>query len=161
MAWLCLNKHNRPISQILQCVCSISPNTPFRSEMCTFLLGTRTPRMPAPAFWDTPRCPMITHTGDSHKIPSQNKTKSKLQIFKKLPKFQILKFCKKLNMRHTFWSCLIRWMDRRTDGRTEWNQYTPNNFVVMPCGIWNRCIWGFATFIHLVIIYQWVWVKEM
>ena len=21
-------------------------------------------------------------------------------------------------------------MDRRTDGRTEWNQYTPNNFIV-------------------------------
>ena len=23
-----------------------------------------------------------------------------------------------------------RGMDGRTDGRTEWNQYTPNNFVV-------------------------------
>ena len=35
--------------------------------------------------------PMITHTSDSHQIPSQNKTKSKLQILKKLPKNQILK----------------------------------------------------------------------
>ena len=38
----------------------------------------------------TRRRPMITHTGDSHQIPSQNKTKSKLQILK------------------NFWSCLIR-----------------------------------------------------
>ena len=33
-----------------------------------------------PAFWDTPCRPMITHTSDSHQTPSQNKTKSKLQI---------------------------------------------------------------------------------
>ena len=31
-------------------------------------------------FWDTHRRPMITNTSDSHQIPSQNKTKSKLQI---------------------------------------------------------------------------------
>ena len=37
-----------------------------------------------------PRHPMITHTNDSHQIPSQNKTKSKLQIKNKLPKIQIL-----------------------------------------------------------------------
>ena len=30
-------------------------------------------------FWDTPRRPVITHTSDSHQIPSQNKT-SKLHI---------------------------------------------------------------------------------
>ena len=35
-------------------------------------------------------CPMITHTSDSHQISSQKKTKSKLQISRKLPKFQIL-----------------------------------------------------------------------
>ena len=29
---------------------------------------------------------MITHTSDSHQIPSQNKTKSKLQILKKIVK---------------------------------------------------------------------------
>ena len=34
---------------------------------------------------------MITHTSDSHQIPNQNTTKSKLQILKKLPKIQILK----------------------------------------------------------------------
>ena len=33
-----------------------------------------------PAFWDTPHRPMITHTSDSHQIPSQSKTKSKLHI---------------------------------------------------------------------------------
>ena len=72
---------------------------------------TRATRMPA--FWDTPRHPMITHTSDSHQIPSQNKTKSKLQISKKLPKIQILKFCKKLYTRHTFWSCWIRCMNMK------------------------------------------------
>ena len=39
---------------------------------------TRTTRMPT--FWDTPCLPMITHTSDSHQIPSENKTKSKLHI---------------------------------------------------------------------------------
>ena len=46
-----------------------------------------------PVFWDTPCCPMITHTSDSHQIPSQNNNKSKLQILKKMPKisnFEIL-----------------------------------------------------------------------
>ena len=33
----CLSAHNWPISQIPQCTCSISHNTPFRTEMCTFL----------------------------------------------------------------------------------------------------------------------------
>ena len=51
---------------------------------------------------------MITHTSDSHQIPSQKKMKSKLQIKKKLPISQILKFCKKLNMKHTFIN--IKWI---------------------------------------------------
>ena len=42
-------------------------------------------------------------------IRSHVKTwQSKSYKFKKLPKIQILKFCKKLYMRHIFWSCLIR-----------------------------------------------------
>ena len=36
---------------------------------------------------------MITHTSYSRQIPSQNKTKSKLQIWNKLPKMQIFKIC--------------------------------------------------------------------
>ena len=40
-----------------------------------------------PAFWDTPGCPMITHTRDSYQIQSENKTKSKLQILKNCQKF--------------------------------------------------------------------------
>ena len=50
---------------------------------------------------------MITHTSDSHWIPSQNKTKSKLQILKN---FQIFKFkiLQKAYMKHTFLSRLIR-----------------------------------------------------
>ena len=59
-----------------------------------------------PAFWDSLRRPMITHTSDSHQIPNQNKMKSKLKFKKKMPKIQILKFCKKLETQHTF--CLIR-----------------------------------------------------
>ena len=47
-----------------------------------------------PGFWDTPRRPMITHTSDSHWIPSQNKTKSQLQIFEKCQKFKIWNFAR-------------------------------------------------------------------
>ena len=69
--------------------------------------STRTTR--TLAFWDTPHRPMITHTSDSHQIPSQNKTKSKLQIWKKkLPKIHILKFCKRRYTPHTCSSSLIR-----------------------------------------------------
>ena len=39
-----------------------------------------------PSIWDNPCHPIITHTGDSHQIPSQKKTKSKLQIFKNCQK---------------------------------------------------------------------------
>ena len=100
-----------------------------------------------PAFWHTPRRPMITHTRDSHQIPSQNNTKSKLQILKKCqnPNFEILQ---ETLLLYTLWSCLIKcknmkwihpklwalqsghgmrdgrtdgWMDRRTDRRSETN----------------------------------------
>ena len=57
---------------------------------------------------DTPRRLMITHTIESYWIPSQKKTKSKLQILKKSPQFQIFKFWNRHYTRHTFWSCLIR-----------------------------------------------------
>ena len=57
---------------------------------------TRTTRMPA--FWDTPRCPMITHTRDSHQIPSQSKyrlkrkdkNKSREEIFYQMKVFFFL-----------------------------------------------------------------------
>ena len=51
-----------------------------------------------PAFWDShplpPPCPMITHISDSHQIPSQNKTKSKLQIYKNFQKYKFWNFAK-------------------------------------------------------------------
>ena len=47
---------------------------------------------------------MITHTIESYWIPSQKKTKSKLQILKN----QIVKFWNGHYTRHTFLSCLIR-----------------------------------------------------
>ena len=85
---------------------------------------------------------MITHTNDWHQIPSQNKTKSNLQMSKKLPKIQILqetlhttqlrklldKMCKyEMDPTRTVGATeLIRdvrqtdgKMDGRTDGRTE------------------------------------------
>ena len=75
----------------------------YSMELAMEIRTTRTP-----AFWDTSLRPMITHTSDSHQIPNQKKTKSKLQILRKLPNIQILKFCTTLYMRHTFWCCLIR-----------------------------------------------------
>ena len=109
---------------------------------------TRTTR--TPAFWDTPRRPMITHTNDSHQTLSQNKTKSKLQILKKLPKIQILQeTLHATNLLKLFDKMYKYEMDptrtvgatertrdagrtqdgRRTDGRMdrrmEWIQYTP------------------------------------
>ena len=48
---------------------------------------------------------MITHTIESYWIPSQKKTKSKLQI---QYEFQIFEFWNKHYMQHTFWGCLIR-----------------------------------------------------
>ena len=94
-------------------------------------------------------------------IRSQDKVK--VTHFKKLPKIQILKFGKKLHMRHIFWSYLIRYidmkwirpelyalqsghgmpdrrMDGRTNRRTEWNQYTPQQL---------RCAKGIIIFIHI------------
>ena len=120
-------------------------------QMITFLFPrlpypviTRSTKMPA--FWDTPHHPMITHTSDSHQIPSQNKTKSKLQI-KKIAKnsnFDILQ--ETLHTTH-----LLKLLDKmykyemdptrtvggtertrdagRTDGRSETN-IPPYNFIV-------------------------------
>ena len=68
------------------------------SQLCTQLQQGQTRTIRTPAFRDTLRRPMIAHTSDSHQIPSENKTKSKLQIFKKMPKFEILQ---ETLMRHT------------------------------------------------------------
>ena len=108
-----------------------------------------------PAFWDTPRRPMITHTSDLHQIPSQNNTKSKLQIFKKIAKtsnFNILQenlhathFLKLFDKMYKYEMDPTRTVEatERTrdagqmrDGRTDrWTDgvkpiYPPNNFVV-------------------------------
>ena len=106
-------------------------------DKCSLSDTTRTTK--TLAFWDTLCHPMNTHAIDSYRIPSQNKTKSKLQIWK-------------ISQNFKFWSCFIRcvnmkWIrlvllklqsgpdsvhrrtdkrtDGRTDGRTTWNQYTP------------------------------------
>ena len=60
---------------------------------------TRTIRTPAS---------MITHIRDSYQIQKSKQDKFKITNFKKLPKIQNLKFCMKVYMQHTFWSCLIR-----------------------------------------------------
>ena len=107
---------------------------------------TRTTR--TPAFWYIPRRPMITHTSDSHQIPSQNKSKSKLQTLKKLPKIEILQktlqathLPKLLAKMYPYEMDLTRTVgatericdagrtrDGRTDGRTD-GVIPPNNFV--------------------------------
>ena len=92
-----------------------------------------------PAFREYPSCPVITHTIDSYLIPSQNNmTKSNLQI-KRI--WQILNFLNKLYMRHTYWSCLIRYVNMKwirwvvlilsTDWQTNKVKpvYLPFNFV--------------------------------
>ena len=66
---------------------------------------------------------MITHTSDSHQIPSQNKTKSKLQIFLKIAKnsniilqetLHTAHILKLLDKMHTYGTGLTR-----TEGATE------------------------------------------
>ena len=47
------------------------------------------------------RRPMITHRSDSHQVPSQKKTKSKLQIKTNCQKFNCLNFAKKQCTRDT------------------------------------------------------------
>ena len=110
---------------------------------------------------NTPCCPMITHTIDSFQIPSQNKTKSKLQIWKICQKFKFWNFAINFYMRHTFWSCLIRCVNmkwiwlvlwklrrghdsvyRRTDGWRE-TSIPPFNFVelgdrIIDCDYFER-----------------------
>ena len=105
---------------------------------------TRTTR--TPAFWDTPRRPMITHTSDSHQIPSKTR-QSQSYKFKKIAKNSNFEISQKpLHVTH-----LLKLLDkmykyemdptrtvgatertqdagrtaRQTYGRTEWNQYTP------------------------------------
>ena len=72
---------------------------------------TRTTRSTkTPAFRDTLRRPMISHISDSHQIPSQKKTNSKLQILKKLLKMDRTKTV----------GATERTRDAgRTDGRTD------------------------------------------
>ena len=73
---------------------------------------------------------MITHTSDSHQIPSQNKTKSKLQILKiaRNSNFEILKLLDKLCKYEMYPTRTVGAsertrdagpMDGRTDGQTD------------------------------------------
>ena len=84
---------------------------------------------------------MITHTSDSHQIPSQNKTKSKLQIWKKIGILQetlhathLLKLLDKMYKYEMNPTRTVGATERtrdvgRTDRRGETN-IPPNNFVV-------------------------------
>ena len=57
------------------------------------------------------------------------KTKSKLQVPKNLPKIQILEFCNNPYMRHTFWSCLIRWVIMKWIRLVLWKIQNGHGFV--------------------------------
>ena len=91
---------------------------------------------------------MNIHTSDWHQIPSQNKTKSKFLEILKNSNFKIvqdtlhathlLKFPDKMKKYETdparTVGAAVRTpdagrTDRRIDGQTEWNQYTPNNLI--------------------------------
>ena len=73
---------NAPTAEVRDCTRQYNPkNTNKQHKPAPGIClksATRTTRMPA--FWGYPRHPMITHTIDSYWIPSQNKTKSNLQI---------------------------------------------------------------------------------
>ena len=67
---------------------------------------------------------MITHTSDSHQIPSQMKTKSKLQILKNCQKLNFCNFARNIwNGSNQNWRRYREdtgcGTDRRTDGRTD------------------------------------------
>ena len=97
--------------------------------------------------------PMITHTSDSHQIPSQRKTKSKLQILQEtLHATHLLrlldKMCKyEMDQTRTVGATertrdvgqTYGRTDRQTDGRTEWNQYTPPTNLL--CGGYSNSVW--------------------
>ena len=106
-----------------------------------------------PAFWDTHRRPMVTHTSDFTSDPKSkqdkvNVTNSKKKIAKtwnleilqeNLTMTHLLKLIDKMckykmdptkTVGATEWTRDAGWTDGRT--RTDWNQYTPptpNNFV--------------------------------
>ena len=61
-----------------------------------------------PSFWGYPLPPDDYHAIDSYWIPSQNKTKSKLQILENMPKLQIFYFWENTLQVSHFSSCLIR-----------------------------------------------------
>ena len=103
-----------------------------------------------PAFWDTPCRPMITHTSDSHQIPSKSKTKLKLQILKKCQKFKFWNLARNFTRYTTHLLKLLNKMCKyqmdpirtvgatertrdagQTDGQTDGVKpiYPPNNFI--------------------------------
>ena len=69
----------------------------------------------------TPLRPMITQTSDSHQIPSQNKTKSKLQILKNCQKSKFWNFASNFT-RYT--PSEVAWYDRVASGLGEKNSLT-------------------------------------
>ena len=79
---------------------------------------------------DTPRRLMITHTIESYWIPSQKKTKSKLQIEKRtLHATHLLKLLDKM-CNYEIDPSIVEDTERtrfcpQTDRRTRWYQYTP------------------------------------
>ena len=104
---------------------------------------------------------MITHTSDSHQIPSQNKTKSKLQIWKNAKNFGILQETVHVTHLRKLLDKMYKYemdptrivgtteqthdagrMDGQTDGRMNGRSETnipPYNFVVRG-GIMKSCL---------------------
>ena len=127
-------------------------------------LETRTIRMPT--FWDTPRRHMITNMSDSHQIPSQNKTKSKLQIKKKCNKFNKMDGRSKTNIPHN--NFVVRGYNYRNP--QFWHVKSCRNYIQKQLGIeyglLNRlsvsdaiCVlflnWKIVIFFQLSIVLAW------
>ena len=72
---------------------------------------------------------MITHTFDSYQIPSHNKTKWKLQIWKVCQIFKFWNLAKKLYTRHTFWSCLRRCVNMKWIWEVLWKLQSGHDSV--------------------------------
>ena len=64
---------------------------------------------------------MITHTSDSHQIPSQNKTKSKLQIWKIAKNSMEMEMDPIKTVGATERTRDVGWMDGLTDERSKTN----------------------------------------
>ena len=96
---------------------------------------TRTTR--TPAFWDTPHRPMITHKFEI--LQETLHTTHLLKLLDKMYKYE-------MDPTRTVGATEQTRDAGRTDGRTEWNQYTPQQL---------RCVGGMIRWLDCIHGHQW------